>query len=81
MSGALRGRYKVMVSNYTVICGDDTLYVGGKVTIKVLGDAKLDVGGDLKADVAGKTTIDGSDDITVTAPVISMNGTTIKLNS
>ena len=72
---------RVVNDNYTVICGDDTLYVGGKVTIKVLGDAKLDVGGDLKADVAGKTTIDGSDDITVTAPVISMNGTTIKLNS
>ncbi len=72
---------RVVNDNYTVICGDDTLYVGGKVTIKVLGDAKLDVGGDLKADVAGKTTIDGSDNITVTAPVISMNGTTIKLNS
>lgn len=72
---------RVMKNNYTAICGNDTIYVGGKVKIKVLGDATLDVGGDLKADVAGKTTIDGTDDITVTAPVISMNGTTIKLNS
>ena len=72
---------RVVKDNYTAICGNDTLYVGGKVKIKVLGDATLDVGGDLKADVAGKTTIDGTDDITVTAPVISMNGTTIKLNS
>ena len=70
-----------MNDNYTVICKDDELYVGGKVNIKVLGDATIDIGGNLKADVTGTTTIDGTESITVTAPIIDLNGSEIKLNS
>jgi len=72
---------RVMKNNYTAICGDDTLYVGGKVNIKVLGDATLNVGGDLKANVTGKSKIDSGDTLTVVAPEISLQGTVVKLNS
>ena len=70
-----------MKDNYTAICGNDTLYVGGKVNIKVLGDATLNVGGDLKANVTGKSKIDSGDTLTVVAPEISLQGTVVKLNS
>ena len=73
--------HRVVNDNYTVICKDDELYVGGKVNIKVLGDATIDIGGNLKADVTGTTTIDGTESITVTAPIIDLNGSEIKLNS
>tara|TARA_B100000927_G_C16453742_1_gene464946 strand:- start:452 stop:1579 length:1128 start_codon:yes stop_codon:yes gene_type:complete len=72
---------RVVNDNYTVICGNDTLYVGGKVNIKVLGDATLNVGGDLKASVTGKSKIDSGDSLTVVAPEISLQGTVVKLNS
>ena len=72
---------RVIKDNYTVICGNDTIHIGGKVNIKVLGDATLDIGGDLKADVAGKTNITGTKNITVVAPIIDLNGEQIKLNS
>ncbi len=72
---------RVVKDNYTAICGNDTLYVGGKVNIKVLGDATLNVGGDLKANVTGKSKIDSGDSLTVVAPEISLQGTVVKLNS
>ncbi len=70
-----------MNDNYTVICKNDELYVGGKVNINVMKDATIKVGGNLKADVTGTTTIDGTESITVTAPIIDLNGSEIKLNS
>ena len=73
--------HRVVNDNYTVICKDNELYVGGKVNIKVLGDATLDIGGNLKASVKGKTDITGSEAVTVIAPLIDLNGTEIKLNS
>lgn len=72
---------RIVKDNYTAILNDDEIFIGGKVNIKVLGDATLNIGGDLKADVAGKTDITGSENITVTAPIIDLNGKTIKLNS
>ena len=73
--------HRVVNDNYTVICKDNELYVGGKVNIKVLGDATLDIGGNLKAAVKGKTDITGQKAVTVIAPLIDLNGTEIKLNS
>ena len=72
---------RIVKDNYTAILNDNEIFIGGKVNIKVLGNATLDIGGDLKADVAGKTDITGSKDITVIAPIIDLNGKTIKLNS
>ena len=65
--------HRVVNDNYTVICKDNELYVGGKVNIKVLGDAKVTVG--------GKTDVSSTKDLTVTAPNIRLFGNTIKLNS
>ena len=50
---------EVVNDNYTVICKDNELFVGGKVNIKVLGDAKVTVG--------GKTDVSSTKDLTVTA--------------
>ena len=65
--------HRVVNDNYTVICKDNELFVGGKVNIKVLGDAKVTVG--------GKTDVSSTKDLTVTAPNIKMYGNVIKLNS
>ena len=66
--------HRVVNNNYTLICKDNEIYVGGKVNIKVLGDAKIDVpkgdieikgGKDGVIDVAGKLDIKAGDNITL----------------
>ncbi len=64
---------RVVKDNYTVICGDDEVFIGGKVNVKVLGDAKITV--------SGKTDISSTKDLSVTAPNIKMYGNQISLNS
>ena len=65
--------HRVVSNNYTLICKDNEIYVGGKVNIKVLGDAKIDVpkgdieikgGKDGLIDVTGKLDIKAGDNIT-----------------
>ena len=73
--------HRVVNDNYTVICKDNELYVGGQVNIKVLGDATFDVGGDAKITVAKTTTVDSKGNLSVVAPEISLNANEIKLNS
>ena len=58
--------HRVVNDNYTVICKDDNVYIGGKCNIKILGDAKLDVGGNADIDVTGKTDILSEGKITIT---------------
>jgi hypothetical protein len=72
---------RVVNDNYTVVCKDDEVYVGGKVNVKVLGDATFDVGGDAKITVAKTTAIESTGNLSVVAPQISLDGTVIKLNS
>jgi len=72
---------RVVNDNYTVVCKDDEVYVGGKVNVKVLGDATFDVGGDAKITVAKTTAIESKGNLSVVAPQISLDGTVIKLNS
>ena len=64
---------RVVNDNYTVVCKDEEVYIGGKVNITVGGDAKISVG--------GKTDIDSSDNLSVVAPEIRLIGTVVKLNS
>lgn len=64
---------RVVKDNYTVICGDDEVFIAGKVNIKVLGDAKISV--------EGKTGLSSKGQLTVTAPNISLYGNELKLNS
>ena len=81
--------HRVVNDNYTVICKDNELYVGGKVNIKVLGDATVDIGGDAKIDVKKtikmhskeKMTLTSSKEIEITSPVVAINGAEVKLNS
>ena len=72
---------RVVNDNYTVVCKDDEVYVGGKVNVKVLGDATFDVGGDAKITVTKTTAIESKGNLSVVAPQISLDGTVIKLNS
>lgn len=80
---------RVNKDNYTLICKDDHVQIGGNVRISVFGDAKIavkkdlyvGVAGDAKLEVVGKTDVTSVKDITVTAPTISLYGTEIKLNS
>ena len=60
---------RIVNDNYTIICRDEEVFVGGKVNIKVLGDAKIETIGNLelksfgdgKIDVTGKLDIQSGD--------------------
>ena len=65
--------HRVVNDNYTVICKDDNVYIGGKVNVKILGDATLDIGGDADIDVKGKTDIVSVGDLSLIAPNIKLN--------
>ena len=64
---------RIVNDNYTIICKDEEVFVGGKVNIKVLGDAKIHTIGNLelktygdgKIDVAGKLDIEAGGNITL----------------
>lgn len=73
--------HRVVNDNYTVICKDDNVYIGGKCNIKILGDANIDIDGkaDIHSDKAMK--ISSSISTTITAPLVDINGKTVKLNS
>jgi len=81
--------HRVVNDNYTVICKDDNVYIGGKCNVKILGDATIDIGGDAKIDIDGKADIhsdkamkiSSSISTTITAPLVDINGKTVKLNS
>tara|TARA_B100000287_G_scaffold402265_1_gene423034 strand:- start:15 stop:1085 length:1071 start_codon:yes stop_codon:yes gene_type:complete len=64
---------RVVNDNYTVICRDEEVFVGGKVNIKVLGDASIEAVGNVniksfkdgKIDVVGKLDIESGGDLTL----------------
>jgi hypothetical protein len=64
---------RVVNDNYTIVCKDNELYVGGKVNIKILGDAKLDIGGNADIDVQGTTDIVSVGNLSLVAPNIKLN--------
>ena len=64
---------RIVNDNYTVVCKDDEVWIGGKVNVSIGGDAKITVG--------GKTDIESKGNLSVVAPQISLDGTLIKLNS
>jgi len=65
--------HRVVNDNYTVICKDDNVYIGGNCKVFVEGDAKIEV--------KGTTDIESTGNLSVVAPQISLDGTVIKLNS
>ena len=72
---------RVVNTNYTVVCKDDEVVIGGKVTVNIGGDATMSIGGNLKADVSGTTDIASGKNLTIVAPEIGLHGTVVKLNS
>jgi hypothetical protein len=58
---------RVVNDNYTIICRNEEVFIGGKVEIKVLGDAKIETIGklELKSLSDGKIDINGNLDIEV----------------
>ena len=72
---------RIVNDQYTVICKDNEVHIGGKVNIVIMGDATLDIGGDAKINVAKTTAIESKENLSVVAPEISLNAGIIKLNS
>ena len=72
---------RIVNDQYTVICKDNEVHIGGKVNVVIMGDATLDIGGDAKINVAKTTAIESKENLSVVAPEVSINGGTIKLNS
>ena len=72
---------RIVNDQYTVICKDNEVHIGGKVNVMILGDATFDVGGDAKINVAKTTEVDSKGNLSVIAPEISLNAGIIKLNS
>jgi len=81
---------RVVNDNYTIICKDEEVFVGGKVNIKVLGDANIETIGKLnlktfsdgKIDVVGKLDIEAGGDITLkSAKEVLVKATKFRPNS
>ena len=72
---------RIVNDQYTVICKDNEVHIGGKVNVVIMGDATLDIGGDAKITVEKTTAIESKENLSVVAPEISLNAGIIKLNS
>ena len=81
---------RVVNDNFTIICKDEEVFVGGKVNIKVLGDAKIETVGKLelksfsdgKIDITGKLDIEAGDDLTIkSAKDVIVKATKFRPNS
>lgn len=81
---------RVVNDNYTIICRDEEVFVGGKVNIKVLGDAKIETVGKLelksfsdgKIDITGKLDIESGGDLTLkSAKDVIVKATKFRPNS
>ena len=64
---------RIVNDNYTVVCKDDEVWIGGKVNVTVGGDAKISV--------SGQTDITSTKTLTVTSPDIKLYANNISLNS
>ena len=82
--------HRVVNDNYTVICKDNEVYIGGKVNVKVLGDASITSNGNVtikgygdgKIDITGKLDIDAGDNINISsAKIIKLSAMEVINNS
>ena len=80
---------RIVKDNYTLICGDDDIYVGGSVNIRVSGDAKIhanknleikaygdgliDIGGDLEIRAGGEFKGTSAKLVKISAPIYAPN--------
>lgn len=74
--------HRVVNDNYTVICKDDEVYIGGKCNVRILGDATVDIDG--KAEIHSDKTmkLSSSENIDIEAgQILNLIGTVVNLNS
>ncbi len=80
---------RIVKDNYTLICGDDDIFVGGSVNIRVSGDAKIhanknleikaygdgliDIGGDLEIRAGGEFKGTSAKLVKISAPIYAPN--------
>ena len=81
---------RVVNDNYTILCKDNEVHIGGKVNIKVLGDAnihaigKIDIKGssDVKiASLSGNLDLEAGGNLTLTADKVLVKGSEFRPNS
>jgi hypothetical protein len=64
---------RVQKDKFTVVIGDDSVYVKGDVTVYIDGNATMQVGGNFSADIGGTCSITSGGNMTLTAPKIDLN--------
>jgi hypothetical protein len=69
-----KDKFTVVVGNEKVyVKGDVTVYVDGNVTMEVGGNFTADIGGNFQADIGGTCKITSGGNMTLTAPRIDLN--------
>jgi hypothetical protein len=72
---------RIQKNKFTVVVGDEEVYIQGDVRVYIDGNSTVDIGGDAKLTVGGDMTTDVGGDIKVTAGgTITMNASQINLN-
>ena len=74
--------HRVVNDNYTVICKDDEVYIGGKCNVRILGDATVDIDGKGEIHSDKRMKLSSSENIDIEAgQIINLIGTVVNLNS
>ena len=74
--------HRVVNNNYTVICKDDEVYIGGKCNVRILGDATVDIDGKAEIHSDKSMKLSSSENIDIEAgQIINLIGTVVNLNS
>ena len=64
---------RIQRNKFTVVVGDEQVYVQGDVTVYIDGNATMQVGGNFSADIGGTCTINSGGNMKFTAPKIDLN--------
>lgn len=74
--------HRVVNNNYTVICKDDEVYIGGKCNVRILGDAIVDIDGKAEIHSDKDMKLTSSENISIEAgQTLDLVGKVVKLNS
>ena len=64
---------RIQRNKFTVVVGDEQVYVQGDVTVFIDGNATMQIGGNFNADIGGTCTINSGGNMKFTAPRIDLN--------
>jgi len=64
---------RIQRNKFTVVVGDEQVYVQGDVTVFIDGNATMQIGGNFSADIGGTCTINSGGNMKFTAPKIDLN--------